>query len=95
MKTFVSLGHSRTIIGVEELHNGSCNLLLFDPGTQKSRMELFHGKIDYNTMQTIRRGLHAFRALQYQIVAVVGLLNDTEFQVCASVISMFNRSYIS
>ncbi|XP_025097757.1 zinc finger with UFM1-specific peptidase domain protein-like [Pomacea canaliculata] len=74
-------GHSRTIIGVEELHNGSCNLLLFDPGTQKSRMELFHGKIDYNTMQTIRRGLHAFRALQYQIVAVVGLLNDTEFQV--------------
>ncbi|PVD28838.1 hypothetical protein C0Q70_11433 [Pomacea canaliculata] len=73
-------GHSRTIIGVEELHNGSCNLLLFDPGTQKSRMELFHGKIDYNTMQTIRRGLHAFRALQYQIVAVVGLLNDTEFQ---------------
>lgn len=73
-------GHSRTIIGVEELRNGEHNLLLFDPGTAKPRMQQFHGVINYNTMQAIRKTLKAFRARQYQIVAVMGMLNDREMQ---------------
>ncbi|KAK7107377.1 zinc finger-containing ubiquitin peptidase 1-like [Littorina saxatilis] len=73
-------GHSRTIVGVEELRNGNINLLLFDPGVAKSRMQQFHGNINYNLLQTTRKTLNAFRAKQYQIVAVTGVMSDQEYQ---------------
>ena len=77
----LSSGHSRTIVGIEDLRNGNTNLLLFDPGVPKARMEQFHGKINYNLLQTVRKTFNAFRAKQYQIVAVVGILDDREFEV--------------
>ncbi|KAK7494503.1 hypothetical protein BaRGS_00014156 [Batillaria attramentaria] len=73
-------GHSRTIVGVEELRNGGWNLLLFDPGTAKSRMRQFLGAIDYNTLQAVRKTPKAFRARQYQIVAVMGVLKEREYE---------------
>ncbi|XP_076467361.1 uncharacterized protein LOC143298355 isoform X2 [Babylonia areolata] len=73
-------GHSRTIVGVEELTNGNTNLLLFDPGVPPSRMEQFQGSINSKLLQTVRKTTNAFRARQYQIVAVVGVLSEGEFE---------------
>ena len=85
----LSSGHSRIIVGIEDLRNGNTNLLLFDPGVPKARMEQFHGKISYNLLQTVRKTVNAFRSKQYQIVAIVGILDDREFEVgcvlCTSV----------
>lgn len=33
------LGHSRTVVGVEESRDGSLKLLIFDPSTPRSRMQ--------------------------------------------------------
>ena len=68
-------------MGIEELRNGNANLLLFDPGVPRTRMGQFHGNINYNLLQSVRKTVNAFRAKQYQIVAVVGVLDDREFEV--------------
>ncbi|KAL8573581.1 hypothetical protein ACOMHN_047851 [Nucella lapillus] len=73
-------GHSRTIVGIEELAHGNTNLLLFDPGVSQGRMGQFHGNINYNLLQTIRKTTNAFHARQYQIVAVAGVLSDGEYE---------------
>ena len=77
-------GHSRTIIGVEELKDGSCRLLIFDPSCSRKQMQQFVGdvnSINVNLMRTLRRTLHSMRAKQYQLVAVVGVLTDKEYEV--------------
>ena len=74
-------GHSRTIVGVEELRNGSLNLLLFDPSSSKKHMLQFLHNISVNLMKSIRRPLHSMRAKQYQIVAVVGILSESDYEV--------------
>ena len=86
MKTKIDLlaGHSRTIIGIEEQKDGSLRLLLFDPSCNKKQMQSFHEDITANLMRTIRRTLHSMRAKQYQIVAVVGVLTDKEYEVRTS-----------
>ena len=86
-------GHSRTIVGAEELHNGNINLLLFDPGVPATRMEQFYGHINYNLMQSIRKTANAFRAKQYQIVVVTGVLEDTELEVRWLVCGDFSYCY--
>ncbi len=46
-------------------------------------MQTFHEEINANLMRTIRRTLHSMRAKQYQIVAVVGILTEKEYEVRA------------
>ncbi|KAJ8315054.1 hypothetical protein KUTeg_007204 [Tegillarca granosa] len=73
-------GHSRTVIGIEELKDGSHRLLIFDPSTSKKQMSQFHGVITANLMRTIRRTIHGLKAKQYQIVAITGILEDREYE---------------
>ncbi|KAK2192474.1 hypothetical protein NP493_29g01000 [Ridgeia piscesae] len=73
-------GHSRTIIGVEELQSGSLQLLLFDPSSSRKHMQQFVHGINANLMKSIRRSLHSMRAKQYQIVAVTGILSDPDYE---------------
>ncbi|XP_060067494.1 zinc finger-containing ubiquitin peptidase 1-like [Ylistrum balloti] len=73
-------GHSRTIIGVEELKDGVIRLLIFDPSTSKKQMQLFNGFINSNIMRIVRRSIHGLKAKQYQIVAVTGILEDKAYE---------------
>lgn len=70
-------GHSRTIVGIEELKDGSRRLLILDPSCQKRQMQQFNA----NMMRAIRKPLSSFKAKQYQIVAIRGVLNDSEYEV--------------
>ncbi|CAG2222342.1 ZUFSP [Mytilus edulis] len=72
-------GHSRTIVGVEELTDKSLRLLIFDPSTSKKQMQQFLTVINSTIMRTIRRTEHGLRAKQYQIVAVEGFVEDKEY----------------
>ena len=75
-------GHSRTIVGIEELKDGSLKLLIFDPSCSRRQMNGFvNGDISGNLMKSIRRTLPGLKARQYQIVAVVGVLADREYEV--------------
>lgn len=76
-------GHSRTIIGLEELNDGNLQLLVFDPSHSKSQMEQFNStSLNSNAMRLIRRPLSALKARQYQLVYVDGILDsEDEYQV--------------
>lgn len=71
-------GHSRTIVGIEELKNKQLRLLIFDPSTPKKQMQLFHSIVNANIMRTLRRSQEGLKAKQYQIVAVTGIITETE-----------------
>ncbi|XP_054718999.1 zinc finger-containing ubiquitin peptidase 1-like [Uloborus diversus] len=72
-------GHSRSIIGLEELRDGSLQLLVFDPSHSKSQMEQFSTtELNSNAMRLIRRPLLALKARQYQLVFISGLLDSEE-----------------
>ncbi|GIY07727.1 zinc finger-containing ubiquitin peptidase 1 [Caerostris extrusa] len=72
-------GHSRTIIGLEELQDGCLQLLVFDPSHSKSQMEQFSSTaLNSNAMRLIRRPLSALRARQYQLVYIDGVLETEE-----------------
>ncbi|PRD29576.1 UNVERIFIED_CONTAM: zinc finger with UFM1-specific peptidase domain protein [Trichonephila clavipes] len=75
-------GHSRTIIGLEELQDGNLQLLVFDPSHSKSQMEQFSSTaLNSNAMRLIRRPLSALKARQYQLVYIDGLLEtEDEYQ---------------
>ena len=74
-------GHSRTILGIEEMKDNSLRLLIFDPGCSKRQMAHFQGIVDGNLMRTIRRTLQGLKARQYQIVAVIGTMTEKESEV--------------
>ena len=78
---YVSVGHSRTIVGIEEHNDGNLRLLVFDPSTSQKQMQQFLHSINTNLMRTLRRGMYALRAKQYQIVAVTGILPDKRYDV--------------
>ena len=79
---FVFPGHSRTIIGIEELKDGSTRLLLFDPSCHRRQMQQFvNGPISANLMRSLRRPLSSLKAKQYQIVALLGALGEEEWEV--------------
>lgn len=80
---YYAIGHSRTIIGLEELNDGSLQLLVFDPSHSKSQMEQFSStSLNSNAMRLIRRPLSALKARQYQLVYVDGILDsEEEYQV--------------
>lgn len=75
-------GHSRTIIGCEQLKDSSIRLLVFDPSHNKVQMEQFSNtSTATNAVRLIRRPLAAMKARQYQIVTVTGIIEtDQEFQ---------------
>ena len=72
------------MIGVEEMKDKSLRLLMFDPGSAKRHMEQFYGKVTGGLMKSLRRGIYGLRAKQYQIVAVIGILTDQEYEVLIS-----------
>lgn len=76
-------GHSRTVIGVEQLKDGCLRILLFDPSHSRRQMEAFGGNAAAmaSGMRLIRRPLAAMTAKQYQVVAVTGVIeSDREFK---------------
>lgn len=73
-------GHSRTIVGVE-IDRGTTRLLLFDPGSKKDHIAaLATSGLNWKSMRTFRRTQLAFKAKQYQIVAVDGILTQREYE---------------
>ncbi|XP_014236759.1 zinc finger with UFM1-specific peptidase domain protein-like isoform X1 [Trichogramma pretiosum] len=73
-------GHSRTVIGVEQLRNGTIFALVLDPSHSKSQMAPFNNTGTANSaMRLVRTSIAAMKAKQYQIVAVVGTM-DTEME---------------
>lgn len=76
------LGHSRTIIGIEQRATG-LTLLILDPSHGPRQVAALGASRD--TLRLIRRNMSAMRAPQYQIVAVRGLIESEEqYQVCVT-----------
>ncbi|XP_077977028.1 zinc finger-containing ubiquitin peptidase 1-like [Glandiceps talaboti] len=74
-------GHSRTIVGYEQMKDSSIRLLLFDPGQSTKTMRiLLTSSITSQMMRSLRKPLAYVRSRQYQIVSVDGLLTDTDYQ---------------
>ncbi|CAF0882446.1 unnamed protein product [Didymodactylos carnosus] len=70
-------GHSRTIIGYEQMRGAPIRLLLYDPGTPKFEYENFL-KSPRQKMYILRRTLQSFNKPVYQILVLRGLLNPQE-----------------
>uniref|UniRef100_A0A1B0CQZ8 Putative zinc finger with ufm1-specific peptidase domain protein n=1 Tax=Lutzomyia longipalpis TaxID=7200 RepID=A0A1B0CQZ8_LUTLO len=68
-------GHSRTIIGIEQRASG-LTLLVLDPSHGPREVAALGSSQD--SLRLIRRGPTAMRAQQYQIVAVMGLIETKE-----------------
>ncbi|XP_018900655.1 zinc finger-containing ubiquitin peptidase 1 isoform X1 [Bemisia tabaci] len=75
-------GHSRTIIGVEQLKDEFVNLLVLDPSHPKSQMEKLKSTSPaISSLRLLRKTLYDMKAKQYQIVVVCGLVNsEAEYQ---------------
>ncbi|CAB3378469.1 Hypothetical predicted protein [Cloeon dipterum] len=72
-------GHSRTVVGVEQSKDGSINMIVFDPSHTPQQMNQLHGtSTAASGMRLIRKSLAAMKARQYQVVAVMGIM-DTEY----------------
>lgn len=73
------VGHSRTIIGIEQRASG-LTLLVLDPSHGPRQVAALGSSRD--SLRLIRRNMAAMRAPQYQIVAVRGLIeNEEQYQV--------------
>uniref|UniRef100_A0A1B6CYF8 Zinc finger-containing ubiquitin peptidase 1 n=1 Tax=Clastoptera arizonana TaxID=38151 RepID=A0A1B6CYF8_9HEMI len=75
-------GHSRTIVGVEQLKDGTVFLLLLDPSHSPHQMaELRNTSSAMLALRLIRKSLAAMKAKHYQIVAICGIMdNEIEYQ---------------
>lgn len=79
---FQHQGHSRTIVGVEQLQNSQVQLLVLDPSHTPHQMkELLSGAGSKATLKHIRCSLASLKQKQYQIVTVDGSLDEKEFSV--------------
>lgn len=77
---YLIVGHSRTIIGIEQNRDNSLVMLVFDPGHNLSQMSHLQNATNPSTaMRSVRVSAAALKARQYQIVAVIGMM-DSEFQ---------------
>lgn len=75
------LGHSRTIIGIEQRTSG-LSLLVLDPSHGPRQVAALGSSQD--SLRLIRKNSAAMRAPQYQVVAVKGLIETEEqYQVSA------------
>lgn len=77
------LGHSRTVMGCEQLRDGSLNLLVLDPSHSPYQMgQLSDTSTAPAAMRLIRKSEAAMKAKQYQIVAVIGTIDsESQYQV--------------
>lgn len=76
------VGHSRTIIGIEQRASG-LTLLVLDPSHGPRQVAALGSSRD--SLRLIRRNMAAMRAPQYQVVAVRGLFESEEqYQVIVS-----------
>ncbi|KAJ8026419.1 Ubiquitin carboxyl-terminal hydrolase ZUFSP [Holothuria leucospilota] len=75
-------GHSRTIIGCEVLKDGATRLLIFDPSNKQNDMAALRaGNITGATLRPLRKTLGQLKHVQYQIVAVCGVMtSDKEYE---------------
>lgn len=72
-------GHSRTVVGVEKLSDGTLLLLLLDPSNHYDNLKTEGGMA---TMSQIRRSMYTFKSKQYQLVTVRGIMtSDSDFEV--------------
>ncbi|XP_066947657.1 zinc finger-containing ubiquitin peptidase 1-like isoform X2 [Macrobrachium rosenbergii] len=74
-------GHSRTIIGVEQLggNEGGVRLLVLDPSHSPTQVnQLLHTQTAPTAMRLLRKPLSSMRAKQYQMVVVVGLIESEQ-----------------
>lgn len=82
---YISLfvGHSRTIIGVEQLRDGSITMLVLDPSHSPAQMAQFNSTSSaLGAMRLVRKSIAAMKARQYQVVAVTGIMEtDLEYHV--------------
>lgn len=75
-------GHSRTIVGVEEHHDNSLRLLILDPSVPPYKMKLAARAEDSgNLIRLIRHPPSSLKHKQYQLLAVDGIMNDSEIEV--------------
>ncbi|EFN82133.1 Zinc finger with UFM1-specific peptidase domain protein [Harpegnathos saltator] len=73
-------GHSRTIMGVEQLRDGSIIMVVLDPSHSPAQMSHFNSTSSApGAMRLVRKSTAAMKARQYQVVAVTGTM-DTEAQ---------------
>lgn len=86
------LGHSRTIIGVEQLGGteGGVRLLVLDPSHSPAQVsQLLHTQTAPSAIRLLRKPLSSMRAKQYQMVVVAGLMQtDLEYKVSESGLSL-------
>ncbi|XP_063985146.1 zinc finger-containing ubiquitin peptidase 1-like isoform X3 [Diachasmimorpha longicaudata] len=76
-------GHSRTIMGVEQLRDGSITMLVLDPSHTPLQMGQFNSTSSApGAMRLIRKSTAAMKARQYQTVAVVGTMeSESRYQL--------------
>ncbi|XP_027838595.1 zinc finger-containing ubiquitin peptidase 1-like isoform X2 [Aphis gossypii] len=71
-------GHSRTVVGVEKLSDGTILLLVLDPSGHYDKLRTEAGM---TTMSHIRKSMYTFKAKEYQLVTVSGIMtSDSEFE---------------
>lgn len=75
-------GHSRAIIGVEQLRDGSITMLVLDPSHSPAQMAQFNSTSSaLGAMRLVRKSIAAMKARQYQVVAVTGIMEtEAEYQ---------------
>lgn len=79
LKICLPLGHSRTVVGIEEKKNKALCLLLFDPGCPSQEMQkLLKLSSDGTSLKLLRKFMGSLKEKQYQIVTVNGVLTLEE-----------------
>lgn len=91
MYLMLNLGHSRTIIGAEQLRDGSITMLVLDPSHTPAQMTHFNSTSSApGAIRLVRKSTAAMKARQYQIVAVTGTMDtETQYQVMYIVLCCF------
>ncbi|KAF5291404.1 hypothetical protein FQR65_LT01714 [Abscondita terminalis] len=75
-------GHSRTIMGVEVHRDGTIVFLVLDPSHSPMQMrQLLDTSTGMSAMRLLRKSEASMKARQYQVVAVVGMVDsDQQYQ---------------
>lgn len=73
------IGHSQTVVGIEERKNRTLCLLVFDPGCPSREMQkLLKQDMEASSVKQLRKFVGNLKHKQYQIVAVEGVLSSEE-----------------
>lgn len=65
------IGHSRTVIGIEEKKNRTLCLLIFDPGCPSREMQkLLKQDVEASSLKQLRKSMGNLKHKQYQIPQV-------------------------